>query len=195
MRSYLKYLPISRSSGSRLARMLPWEMTTPRGSAVVPEVKTISTMSSRVRGGGVTGCGHELRSTSSRSVPDRSMRSAGMSGSRGLPTHSFASTCSATRCAKVRRSDLVDGHDDRAPQQTSEESGHPLGAVLAPEQYLVAIGRYRGFQLARKAVCTRQHLAIGPALHAVSPPVDVGHLALRAGGSCPGTPGWWCAVH
>ncbi len=48
MRSYFRYPAIWRSSGSRFARMLPCVITTPRGSAVVPEVKTISTMSSRL---------------------------------------------------------------------------------------------------------------------------------------------------
>ena len=35
-RSYFRYPRISRSSGAMLARTLPWVMTTPLGSAVVP---------------------------------------------------------------------------------------------------------------------------------------------------------------
>src|SRR6185295_6507423 len=39
-----------RSSGSRLARKFPWVRTTPRGSAVVPEVKRICATWLRVMG-------------------------------------------------------------------------------------------------------------------------------------------------
>ena len=41
-RSYFRYFPISVSIGARLPTTLAWVSTTPLGSAVVPEVKTIS---------------------------------------------------------------------------------------------------------------------------------------------------------
>ena len=44
-RSYFRYFRISSSSGAILARTLPCVITTPLGSAVVPEVKTISSVS------------------------------------------------------------------------------------------------------------------------------------------------------
>src|SRR5271154_1443904 len=43
------------SRGSRLASRLPWEMATPFGSAVVPEVKTSWARSERGRAGGLYG--------------------------------------------------------------------------------------------------------------------------------------------
>jgi len=46
--SYFKYPRISRSSGAMLARTFPCVITTPLGSAVVPEVKTICRTSWRV---------------------------------------------------------------------------------------------------------------------------------------------------
>src|SRR2546422_7939718 len=46
-RSYFRYFLISVSSGSRLARILPCVITTPRGSAVVPEGKIISSVELR----------------------------------------------------------------------------------------------------------------------------------------------------
>ena len=47
-RAYLRYFRISRSTGTMLASMLRWVMTTPLGSAVAPDVKMISAVSSRV---------------------------------------------------------------------------------------------------------------------------------------------------
>ena len=40
--SYFRYLAISIASGARFPATLAWVSTTPLGSAVVPEVKTIS---------------------------------------------------------------------------------------------------------------------------------------------------------
>ena len=47
-RAYFRYFTISRSTGTMLARTLRCVMTTPFGSAVAPEVKMISAVSSRV---------------------------------------------------------------------------------------------------------------------------------------------------
>ncbi len=45
---HFRYFRISRSTGTMFASTLRWVMTTPLGSAVAPEVKMISAMSSRV---------------------------------------------------------------------------------------------------------------------------------------------------
>ena len=47
-RAYFRYFTISRSTGTMLARTFRCVMTTPFGSAVAPEVKMISAVSSRV---------------------------------------------------------------------------------------------------------------------------------------------------
>ena len=73
--------------------------------------------------------------------------------------------------------DLVDGHHDGAAQQASEKGNHPLGAVLAPEDDLVALADAALFQLAREAIRIAQHIAVGPSLHAITAMVNVGHLA------------------
>src|SRR5260370_31282918 len=46
-RSYFRYDLICSSRGAVFASTFPWVMTTPFGSAVVPEVKTISRASAR----------------------------------------------------------------------------------------------------------------------------------------------------
>ena len=52
-RPYFLYFRTSFSTGTMLARTLRWVRTTPFGSAVAPEVKMISTMSSRVTATGL----------------------------------------------------------------------------------------------------------------------------------------------
>jgi hypothetical protein len=47
-RAYVLYFLTSRSTGTMLASTLRWVSTTPFGSAVAPDVKMISTTSSRV---------------------------------------------------------------------------------------------------------------------------------------------------
>src|SRR2546425_6088797 len=66
-RSYFRYFLISVSSGSRLARILPCVITTPRGSAVVPEVKIISSVELRRNPGGAYGLRGWCATTSGRS--------------------------------------------------------------------------------------------------------------------------------
>ena len=55
-----------------LARTLRWVRTTPFGSAVAPEVKMISTMSSRVTATGVKADGSSARKSMSDSFHARS---------------------------------------------------------------------------------------------------------------------------
>ena len=78
---------------------------------------------------------------------------------------------------EIRSGNLVDGNDDGAAQQASEKRDHPLGAVLAPDEDLVALADAALFQLARKTIGVAQHIAVGPSLHAIAAMVNVGHLA------------------
>ncbi len=77
---------------------------------------------------------------------------------------------------EVGSGNLVDGNDDGAAQQTSEERGHPLRAILAPDQYLVVLADAPSFQLAREAMGVGENLAVSPALGPISAPMDVSHL-------------------
>src|ERR1017187_2351402 len=78
---------------------------------------------------------------------------------------------------EIRGRDLVDGYHDGAAQQASEKGNHPLGAVLAPEDDLVALADAALFQFARKAIRIAQHIAVSPPLHAITAMLNVGHLA------------------
>jgi hypothetical protein len=60
--AYFRYFAISPSMGTMLARMFRWVMTTPLGSAVAPEVKMISAVSSPL----VSSRGDERRQRASR---------------------------------------------------------------------------------------------------------------------------------
>ena len=190
MRSYFRYLPISRSSGSMFARTLPCEMTTPRGSAVVPEVKTICTMSSRVRGGGVTGCVGVSRESFAQlfqiqgwNARDFVVRAAHAQFRVDL----FGDAAREVRCG-----DFVDGNDNRTAQQASEEGGDPLGAVLAPDEYLVALADAARVEFTREAIgaCRgrRRSSSAGCGIRG-----DGRKRSRERGGeSCPGNQEWWC---
>ncbi len=78
---------------------------------------------------------------------------------------------------KIGGRNLVDGHHDGAAQQASEKCDHPLGAVLAPNDDLVALADAALFQLARETIGVAQHIAVRPPLHAVAAMVNVGRLA------------------
>ena len=65
-RTYLRYGAIWSSIGARFAARLPCVITTPFGSAVVPEVKTISAISALERGTGSNEPRFVLRSTSDK---------------------------------------------------------------------------------------------------------------------------------
>src|SRR5260370_30680601 len=56
-RSYFSYDLICSSRGAVFASTFPWVMTTPFGSAVVPEEKTISRASARVMCSGANAAG------------------------------------------------------------------------------------------------------------------------------------------
>ena len=78
---------------------------------------------------------------------------------------------------EVGGGNFVDGNDDGAAQEASEEGGNPFGAVLAPDQDLVALADAARFKLAGEAVRRAQHFAIAPALRAISAAMDVSGLA------------------
>ena len=63
-RAYFLYLAISASTGFTFANRLPCAITTPFGSVVVPDVKTISAMSSPVSATGASGASSRAFSTS-----------------------------------------------------------------------------------------------------------------------------------
>ena len=94
---------------------------------------------------------------------------------------------------EVGSGNLVDGNNDHAAQQASEEDDHPLGAVLAPDEDFVAFGDLARVQLARETMRVGQHIAVRPALRAIAAMMDVGDLAgmplevveiLQDGGAC-----------
>src|ERR1700746_1917144 len=79
---------------------------------------------------------------------------------------------------KVERCPVVHGNDHYSCDRASEESCHPLGAILSPKHYPVTLGEVARLQFMGE---TRRHfcyLTIGPAFGAVSALLDVG--ALRA---------------
>ena len=66
-RPYFLYFRTSFSTGTMLASTLRWVRTTPFGSAVAPDVKMISTMSSRVTATGLKADGSSARKSMSDS--------------------------------------------------------------------------------------------------------------------------------
>ena len=94
---------------------------------------------------------------------------------------------------EIGSGDLVDGNDNSAAQQASEERHYPLGAVLAPDENLVVLADAAGFELTRKTIGTCEHVAVSPALHPIAAMVDVSHFPrvapkvveiLQDGGAC-----------
>src|SRR5437879_12831104 len=106
-RSYFRYFLISVSSGSRLARILPCVITTPRGSAVVPEVKIISSVELRRNPGGAYGLRGWCATTSGRS----SSASAGKAGSSGGRSREQTRS-EERRAGKARRNGLGAADDE-----------------------------------------------------------------------------------
>src|SRR5208282_6522337 len=79
--------------------------------------------------------------------------------------------------SEVRSGDVVDRDNDHSAQQASEKGNHPLGAVLTPDEDLVALGDLARVELAREAMRVSQHLTVRPALRAIAAMMDVGNLA------------------
>ena len=117
------YFGISCSIGLRLASRLPCVSTTPRGSAVVPEVKTIWAVSSRVRGMGASTSPGRWASDSRRFSSSRCGHAAAASANAFEQTTSLASTSLATRCMKSGAAILSMG------TATTPRSMHPRKAA------------------------------------------------------------------
>ena len=81
---------------------------------------------------------------------------------------------------EIGSGNLVDGNDDDATQQASEESDDPFRAILAPDQDLVAFADSSMFQFARETIGVAQHLAVSPALRPIAATMNVGDLARMA---------------
>ena len=171
---YVLYFRTSRSTGMMLARTLRCVRTTPLGSAVAPEVKMISTVSSRV-----TGTGRKAAASSARKSMSENFQVADSAG-----LHAFAEATAGLAIARwslratgrqaselhvitdqqqlrvddacdgaekfVRRA-VVDRHRDRSVQQTSPQRDDPLRAVFAPEDNFVAFHDARALQARGKA--------------------------------------------
>ena len=192
MRSYFRYLPISRSSGSRFARMFPCEMTTPRGSAVVPEVKTICTMSSRVSGGGVTGASERAARCSRAVFPDPSEGTPGnlvVLASRRTASRRLARRCAAAKSAAA----ILSMGTTMAPRSRHPKKAATHSAQFSPQmQHLVALADAARLQFAREAVgtCSARRRSSSAACGIRG---DGRKRSRERGGeSCRGNPGWWC---
>src|SRR5271166_1642188 len=99
-------------------------------------------------------------------------RSSGDLVIRRADTQSGIHLLSDSLC-EVWGRNLVDGNDDRAAQQASEEDNHPFGAVLTPEEYLVALRDLTRLQLVGETVRVGQHLAVRPALQAIAAMMNI----------------------
>src|SRR6516165_3293404 len=104
------------------------------------------------------------------------MRDSRKSGVRGADTQLRFDLPRHSRC-EFWTGDLVDRHDDRAAQQAAEKCHNPLGAVLSPDENLVAFADVAYFECLRKPVCILQHLAVTPAMYAVASAENVGRFS------------------
>ena len=116
-------------------------ISTPLGSAVAPDVKMISTRSSRVAGVGA----NVVASTDGTSSVSKSRSgqlatpSTRAEASTSSPVSDDASLDDAPHPGQeLARGTVVHGDDDHAPQHAAPERDDPLGAVLAPHDDPVA---------------------------------------------------------
>ena len=155
-RPYFLYFRISFSTGMMLARTLRWVRTTPFGSAVAPDVKMISTTSSRVTATGVKAGGSSARKSMSDSF-HVALLSAALPSALSQISHviaeqqqfGFDDACDMRE--KVLRRAIVDRHGNRSVQQASPQRDDPLGPVLAPEDNFVAFAEARALQARGKS--------------------------------------------
>ena len=136
--AYLRYFRISRSTGTILASTLRCVMTTPLGSAVAPDVKMISAVSSRVT---------DARSTAPVASPIQLVQAPHL-GARAIERgrldllanqHQPRFDDRGDTPQKVGRRTVVDGNDDDALEQAGPERGNPFRAVFGPEDDGVAL--------------------------------------------------------
>ena len=134
-----------------LASTLRCVMTTPLGSAVAPDVKMISAVSSRVTDARRRRCPWRCQSSSVQAPhvggPSRRARTP------RLPRRSAPAARSTMRGdapQEVGRGAVVDGHGDDALEQAAPERGNPLGPVLRPEDDRVALAEAGRVRAARQ---------------------------------------------
>jgi hypothetical protein len=77
----------------------------------------------------------------------------------------------------------IERHDDDATRQRAKESGHPLGAVLTPQEDALAFGNAAPFEFARELKRRVAQPSVRPALRSQAAPVRQRRLrAVRGGG-------------
>ena len=172
-----------------LARTFPCEITTPLGSAVVPEVKTICKMSSRP-----TAANDSLRGAPPSRVP---LRESGdfdfLKDDTGTPpatpkspacfaeqTQSFASTCPATRPANSPEAPSSIGTTTTPRKTHPKNTATHSARVLAPKHHPLALANPPRLQITGEPTRHLQNIPISEPLHPVSTPLPVSApLAMR----------------
>ena len=147
---HFRYFSTSRSTGTMFASTLRCVMTTPLGSAVAPDVKMISAMSSRaIATSGARGAPSPLQSSS---CSFQTGASIGVGERRHVlaDQHQLRRDDAADAREKIGRRAVVDRHDDDAAQQAAPERDDPFRAVLAPEDDLVAFAQPERVQARRE---------------------------------------------
>ena len=154
----------SRSTGVMFATMLRWVMTTPFGSPVVPDVKTISATvfaSRRARPGSDTD--PAVRESTQRMLRMRHI----FDGCRYFWHPQAVSEQEAARLSdcrdagdELRRRCRIDRNHDDARQHTSPERCDPFGSAVTPDQEAVAGMQARVGQLARPCFGCRTQLVV-----------------------------------
>ena len=169
---HFRYLRTSRSTGTMFARTLRWVMTTPLGSAVAPEVKMISAMSSRV----IDDVRAARPRASHRQSSSCSFHTGTPAGARER-RHVLADQDQPGRDDRgdarqeIGRGAVVDRHDDDAAQQARPERDDPLRPVLAPEDNFVAFAQAERVQARRQPA--RRARDLGVRIAAAAEPVVV----------------------
>ena len=170
--AYQRCFRTSRSTGTMLARMLRCVIRTPFGSAVAPEVNRIWQMSSGR-------AGRVLEVARGVPIERRELehgRAAGSASRRQL--HLFSDEDRLGRgdaddaLEEIGRVALVDGRDGDAAQHAAPESGHPGGAVFAPQDHAVAGADAMVAQLRRAVAGAAGEGRIGVAARAKAIVID-----------------------
>ena len=141
-----------------LARMLRCEMITPLGSAVAPDVKMISAVSSRA-----------TVARGARAVACQSNSDNGHTGVGPAWLWSTSSPVSTRRAftmprhtpQKFGRRAVVDRHGDDPLEPAPPEGGDPFGPVLGPEHHRVTFGQTSGGEPRAKGPGRAAHVGIG----------------------------------
>ena len=148
--SYLRYGSMPRSSGSRLARKFPCVKTTPRGSAVVPDVNKISAIWFRVTGSSASRVKSATRAPGTKGTP-RVISSKTTAAELAVPLRISGFPLAAkTNFAFVSRA-TRDANSIVAPSSsgtaTAPRSKHPQNAATHSNEF----GPHK---ITRSPVCT-----------------------------------------